>query len=175
MADSREIGMRVGAATNQAVSIAVAAFGDTLSGTPPKDIAGYVGEVAAELLAVMDGLQAAAAIGQNFTGTTTVVAAPVTARATIPLPVASAPVAQVAAPSGYNTQFSGSNKPLKLAEHPELDGWLQAQAAAKGVTEVWDNRGKANFLAAIASGAVKTPPPFRSATEGNDTSFWPPK
>lgn len=166
MADSREIGMRVGAATNQAVSVAVA-FLDEL-GSDPTVIATYVGDLAAELLSVMDDLQATVLTKSGFAGTTQV-AAPYVA------PTAPAAAATPSSPNGYNTEFSGSTKPLKLHEHPELDGWLHAQAAAVGVSEVWDNRGKAPYITAIANKAAKTPPPFRSATDGIEKSFWPPK
>lgn len=181
MADSREIGMRIGAATNQAVSVAVSVI-DQLGGDPTQ-IGAYVEELASTFLGVMDKLQAKA---QGLTPTPAaayVAAAPTVAlTAAFPgstyvapqAPQAAQAVQAVPNTNGYNTEFSGSSRPLKLAEHPELDGWLHAQAAAKGVSEVWDNRGKPAYIAAIQSGAVKTPPPFRSATDGVDASFWPP-
>jgi hypothetical protein len=165
--------MRVGAATNQAVSVAVQLIATGQLGVDPKEVATYAEELAKELLNVMDGLQAAAGVGSAFAGTTTVVAPP---RVTVPLPVAAAaPAVGTVASSGYNTTFSGSSKPLRLSEHPELDGWLHAQAAAVGVLEVWDNRGKPAYITALSSGSPKTPPPFRSATAGIDKSFWPPQ
>lgn len=170
MADSREIGMRVGAATNQAVSI-VANSGGAL-GYEPESIATYVEGLASKLLDVMDNLTAQVNVKAGFAGTT--VAAPQQAYIA-PQQVVTQPNATQVQNNGYNTAFSGSSRPLKLAEHPELDGWLHAQCAATGVTEVWDNRGKPDYIAAIQSGSAKTPPPFRSATQGITKSFWPPK
>lgn len=166
MADSREIGLRVGAAFNQASNVAAALVQNGRLPDDPTTIATYVDELAGELLTKMNDTQVVETTKASFPGTT-VVATPVAAPAYV------APVA--APPAANETTFSGSNKPLKLHEHPELPGWLHAQAAAKGVTEVWDNRGKPNYIAAIQSGAAKTPPPFRSSTAGNDTSFWAPR
>lgn len=186
MADSREIGMRVGAAANQASAVVAALI---TSGTiNAADIVDFQSDLTNSFLANMQGVQArleggtapvvapqvqqavaqavapqqyqtvdhaAEAVGQAFAGTT--VAAP----------------AATGGAAGYNTVFSGSNKPLDIST-PGLDAWLVAQATAVGVDKVWDNRGKPNFIQAINSGNPKTPPPFRSATEGIDKSFWPP-
>jgi hypothetical protein len=167
MADSREIGMRVGAATNQAVSVAVQLIADGQLGADPKEVATYAEQLAIELLEVMDGLQTAAlgagvekAVSAAFAGTTVV---PTPAVATV-----------LAAAAASDHTPSGSSKPLGL-DHPSLPAWAAAQAQAVGVTQLWDNRGKPNYIAAIAAGAAKIPPPFRSATEGIDKSFWPPK
>jgi len=178
--DSREVGMRVGAATNQAVSLYAAGIEAGILPVDADTAAVFVEGQASKLLDVMDRL------AQKVNGAPVAVAAPQPqlnpaqvqaqfAGSTFVQPQQAAPAPAQAAPAGYNTQFSGSTRPLKLAEHPELDGWLHAQAAAVGVTEVWDNRGKPDYIAAIQSGNPKTPPPFRSATKGVDKSFWPPK
>lgn len=188
--DSREVGMRIGAATNQAVSLYASGIE---AGQLPVDtdaVEVFVEATAGRLLGVMDRLTVLVN-GGGFKATVNQLASQEAAQGYTPVPTAAQiqaafpgsqyvpqqPAAQVAAtpPQGYNTQFSGSTRPLKLAEHPELDGWLHAQCAAVGVTEVWDNRGKPDYIAAISSGSPKTPPPFRSATKGVDKSFWPPK
>jgi len=166
--------MRVGAATNQAVSVAaVLVANGTLPGDP-EIVDTYVDELARKFLTTMENIQNG---GFNVPQAQQAVQAafPGTVQQQAPAPAQPAWVAAVSTnTAGYNTTFSGSNKPLKLAEHPELDGWLHAQCAATGVSEVWDNRGKPGYVTAINSGAAKTPPPFRSATEGIDKSYWPP-
>lgn len=57
---------------------------------------------------------------------------------------------------------------VKGAQHGPLPEWLFEQAAAKGVTEVWDNRDRA------ASNSKY--PHFKSTTGGpNAVPFWPPR
>jgi len=179
MAD-REIGIRVGAAGNQAAAIVAAQVqgGWVETGNIGSEYErltrGFIGvmntiqgELEGGVVAVAPAPAAVAAqVADAFPGTT-VVAAPAA------VAVAPAPAVAVAPAAGYNTQYSGSKSPLKLAEHPELDGWLHAQCAALGILEVWDNRGKDKYIAAINSGAERTPPPFRSATDGIEKSLWP--
>lgn len=170
--------MRVGAATNQAVSIVAAdpaAFGHDGDA-----IAAYVEDVAAKLIGVMGRL--ADALSPQAAAPAPVAApAPQYPTAVVPRPQVAAAVGQAAAVAAFGatvqdeTTFSGNTRPMKLGENPGLPAWLHAQATAVGVTEVWDNRGKPNYVAAIASGNPKTPAPFRSATEGIDKAFWPPK
>lgn len=54
---------------------------------------------------------------------------------------------------------------VKGEQHGPLPDWLFSAAAAKGVTEVYDNRKE-------ATGTKR--PWFRSTTDG-DIAFWPPK
>ena len=60
---------------------------------------------------------------------------------------------------------------VKGTQHGPLPDWLYTQAAAVGVTEVWDNRDR--LAAAQAQG--KKPPHFRSAHDAIDKAFWPPR
>lgn len=56
---------------------------------------------------------------------------------------------------------------IKGTPHGPIPDWLYEQAAAKGVTEVWDNRDR-------AQGTRK--PHFRSTSGGEDApAFWPPR
>jgi hypothetical protein len=56
---------------------------------------------------------------------------------------------------------------VKGTQHGALPDWLFEQAAAKGVTEVYDNRDR-------AQGTKR--PHFRSTTGGDDApAFWPPR
>lgn len=175
MADNRELGLRVGAAYNQASGVATALVQNGRLPDDPTVVATYVEELASELLGKMETTQAALAVGAAFAGTQIAASSfPANPAPADQSTYGAIPTPAHAVPTDEHT-FSGSSRPLKLAEHPELPGWLHTQATAKGVSEVWDNRGKANYIAAIQSGASKTPPPFRSATAGNDTSFWPPK
>lgn len=179
-----ELGMRVGAAHNQASTIAAALIqAGTFPATDHRVIADYVGDLAGELLTKMNDAQdgsTTAAVSAAFAGTTVINDA-VTTVATVPAQTSvSAPTyapTQAPASGGYNTTFSGSKKPLVIAEHPELDAWLVAQTKALGVDRVWDNRGKPEYVAAVAKLAAdpkaKTPPPFRSATDGITQGFWP--
>ena len=173
--------MRVGAAANQATSIAAVLVGNGQLTGDPEVVATYVDELARKLLNTMENIQGGlSSYAQPAQAQAYVAPAPVQqqqAVANVQAAFAGTTTVAPTAPSGsagYNTTFSGASKPLKLAEHPELDGWLHAQAAAVGVDQVWDNRGKPGYVAAINSGAAKTPPPFRSATDGIDKSFWPP-
>lgn len=187
MTDSREIGMRVGAATNQAAGVVGSLVSIGYIADDDQVIAARVASLAGLFLGTMEGLQnslagypqAAPAQPQVRPAAPRVVAQvaaafPGTTSVTTPQPVNLIAQPATRSPLGYNTQFSGAKTPLKLAEHPELDGWLHAQAAAVGVDSVWDNRGKPNYITAVNSGSAKTPPPFRSATEGIEKSFWPP-
>lgn len=56
---------------------------------------------------------------------------------------------------------------IKGAQHGEIPPWLYEQAAAKGVTEVYDNRDRAQ----------NTKRPWFRATTGGDNApaFWPPR
>lgn len=186
MADSREIGMRLGAAGNQAaIVVGHQVFAGALN---VENIGSEYERLLRGFVSVMDRVQS------EMEGAAQAAPAP-SAPAQIVQQVAdtfnATPAAPAAAPAvtpqvaevlgttpnpqyGYDTNYSGSSKPLKLAEHPELPQWLHAQAAALGCTQVWDNRGKPNFVQAIAEGRAKTPPPFRSATDGVDKGFWPP-
>jgi hypothetical protein len=179
MADARENGMRIGAAANQASNvIAGMSITDltTIISTHEALLHGFLTNMEAAqdamtaptplasvtpVVTPQAAAQAEASMAEAFPGTT----------ATPPVPVAAAPVA--AGVAGYNTAFSGSNKPLDIGT-PGLDAWLVTQCKALGIDKVWDNRGKPNYIAAINEGKDKTPPPFRSATEGVDKSLWPP-
>lgn len=63
---------------------------------------------------------------------------------------------------GYELRVKGD-------QHGPLPPWLIEQAAAKGVREVWDNRGK------IASGEFKKNSPHFKSTDDANVPFWPPK
>jgi hypothetical protein len=160
--------MRIGAATNQAVSVAVALVKTDQLGGDPAEVATYVEELAPRLLDVMNALQATTNVVEGFGGTV------VEAKPT----VKSAPAAasqSATAPSG-DTEYSGITRPIVIADHLDiLPDWLVAQASAKGVESVWDNRGKDNYKNAIKKGWKKTPPPFRDSAEGSTHAFWPPE
>lgn len=167
--DTREIGMRVGAAMNQATSVAVALIAQGAISGEPIEVATYVEELAPLLVEKANDLQATEMAAAGFAGTTEA-AAPAAPQGRFQ---PRAPQQQAAAPARQSS--GGGNKPLKLAEHPELPAWLHSQAKAKGVVEVWDNTNKPNYIAAIEAGLDKTPPPYRSATDGIEAAFWPPK
>lgn len=165
---NREIGMRVGAATNQAVSIVAAAIDQF--GLEPEVITNYVENLAGGLLAVMDRLQAKVAGGPTgFTAPQQGMTVPQAQQA-----ITNAFPGTTVAPQPAPAPQGGKMRPLTLAEHPELPAWLHAQAAAVGVTRVWDNRQKPAYIQAVAAGRAKTPAPFRAADDGIDVSFWPP-
>lgn len=71
-------------------------------------------------------------------------------------------------PPGYTQpQPPTFNLTVKGTQHGALPDWLFEQAAAKGVTEVYDNRDR-------AQGTKR--PHFRSTTGGDDApAFWPPR
>lgn len=98
--------------------------------------------------------QAAEIIRGNFPGTTTVQSNPNQQSY-------AQPPAYVQQPQ---QQFSLS---IKGTQHGPIPDWLYEQAAAKGVTEVYDNRDR-------AQGTKR--PHFRSTTGGDDApAFWPPR
>ena len=133
MADSREIGMRTGAAMNQAVQLTVAgknAYGDTtdaikdlaadlafaagdlqdvLSGGVPVHAANVAAPPASNVIPFQNQAQAAAAITEAFPGTTT-----------------------VAAPAAAQLEVIGQQGPLPA--------WLLSETAQAGCTKVYDNR-----------------------------------
>lgn len=179
MADARENGMRIGAAANQASNV-IAGLGITDLGQIISTHEALLHGFLTNMEAAQDSMSAptpVAAVTPLVTPTAVAQAEYSMTEAfpgtTATAPVAAAPVAVAAGVSGYNTTFSGSNKPLDI-NTPGLDGWLVTQCKALGIDKVWDNRGKPNYIAAINEGKEKTPPPFRSATEGVDKSLWPP-
>jgi len=102
--------------------------------------------------------QAADIIRGNFPGTTTVQSNP--------------GQQSYAAPPAY-VQPNQQQGPMQFAlsvqgtQHGPLPDWLYEQAASKGVTEVYDNRDR-------AQGTKR--PHFRSTTGGdNAPAFWPPR
>lgn len=173
--DTREVGLRIGASFNQASNLVTALInGGQIDGSDYGNVISTVDAIASGLLEKMNAAQGIQVTQAAFPGTTVTTAAPQTTVNTTPAPSAAAPSGSINPKYGYDTTPSGSSKPLYLAEHPELPEWLHAQCRAVGVDKVWDNRGKANFVAAISKGLEKTPPPFRSATDGVDKSFWAP-
>lgn len=64
-------------------------------------------------------------------------------------------------------QMGGGGLTVKGTQHGNLPDWLYAQAAEKGVTEVYDNRDR----------AMGTKRPWFKATVGGDNAaaFWPPR
>ena len=176
--DNREIGIRVGAAANQAASV-IAGRNDI----DITDVEAFHLDLTRAFLRNMGTVQ------DEQTGTVAAVApvAPVrpitpaqqAPQATQPLQAAQANLeaalgatAVMEKDYGYDLTPSGSNRPLNVSD-PRVPDFVRAQAAAVGCTEVWDNRGKPKFIAAIQAGKDRTPPPFRSATEGVDQGFWP--
>jgi hypothetical protein len=96
--------------------------------------------------------QAAEVIRGNFPGTTTVQQNPNGTYNPPPSTTPQAPPFQLT---------------VKGAQNGPLPDWLWEQAAAKGVTEVYDNRDR-------AQGTKR--PWFRSTTGGDDApAFWPPR
>lgn len=99
--------------------------------------------------------QAADVIRGNFPGTTTVQQNPTDNQYTPP-----PAYVQPSQPGGFQLTIKGT-------QHGPIPDWLYEQAAAKGVSEVWDNRDR-------AQGTRK--PHFRSTTGGEDApAFWPPR
>ena len=99
--------------------------------------------------------QAADIIRGNFPGTTNVQANP-NQQAYAPPPA----YVQPSQPGPYQLTVKGT-------QQGPLPDWLWEQAAAKGVTEVYDNRDRAR-------GTKR--PHFRSTTGGDDApAFWPPR
>jgi hypothetical protein len=97
--------------------------------------------------------QAVQAIVENFNGT--VVNDPF-----------NPPAQQYVAPQPAPTQFSGGFQVrIKGKQHGPIPAWLNDACAAKGVTEVWDNR----------DGLAANPKrPWFKAVNG-DAAFWEPK
>lgn len=87
-----------------------------------------------------------------------------------------APAAQPTQPAEnvVHAHFPGSTT-LSVRNPDEQQGplptWLIEQAAAVGVTEVWDNRNRLDDGKAKG----KNWPWFRSAHENIDKAFWPPR
>lgn len=96
--------------------------------------------------------QAADIIRGNFPGTQT---------------VQQNPMANNQPPSYVQQPQQQYSLSVKGTQHGALPDWLFEQAAAKGVTEVYDNRDR-------AQGTKR--PHFRSTTGGDDApAFWPPR
>jgi hypothetical protein len=178
---SNENGLRIGAASNQASTIVAAMLTAGLIGTI--DIPDFHRDILETCLSNMEKVQSQI---ENPNGGRIAPAPAVTPVAVFnaeasmaeafPTGEAPSPVLVTAgapAAAGYNTAFSGSSKPLDVASLAATDGWLVAQCQALGIDKVWDNRGKPNYISAINEGKEKTPPPFRSATEGIEKSLWP--
>ena len=170
MADARENGMRIGAAANQASNV-IAGLGITDLGQIISTHEALLHGFLTNMEAAQDAMTAPTplAVVTPVVTPTAVAQAEYSMTEAFPGTSAAAPVAA----AGYNTTFSGSNKPLDI-NTPGLDAWLVTQCKALGIDKVWDNRGKPNYIAAVNEGKDKTPPPFRSATEGVDKSLWPP-
>jgi hypothetical protein len=84
------------------------------------------------------------------------------------------PVQNTTAAPFANTTTEAAQRELRVLNSEGAAGplplWLLQAAAAKGITEVWDNRAK------IASGQYKqTAAPFKSSKSQGDVPFWAPK
>jgi hypothetical protein len=102
--------------------------------------------------------QAAEIIRGNFPGTTTVQSNP--GQQSYAAPPAYVQPTQQPGPMQFSLSVKGT-------QHGPLPDWLFAEAAAKGVTEVYDNRDR-------AQGTKR--PHSRSTTGGdNAPAFWPPR
>lgn len=96
----------------------------------------------------------------------------------MPQQMAAAPTPNVEAVAQQVTQaFPGTTNVPQLSvknideQQGPLPDWLYEQAAAVGVTEVWDNRNRLPE----AQRQGKNWPWFRSANQNIDKAFWPPK
>jgi hypothetical protein len=155
---------------NQATSVAVALVTQGAISGEPIEVATYIEELAPLLVERANDLQATELASAGFAGTTAE-AAPAEA----PQGRFQRRTQQAAAPAARPAQSSGGRKAPIDVNDASLPQWLKTQCKAKGVTKVWDNTDKPNYIAAIESGADKTPPPYRSATDGIEAAFWPPK
>jgi hypothetical protein len=69
------------------------------------------------------------------------------------------------------TPAAGGGVAVKGTQHGPLPEWLAPMAAAKGVTQVWDNRVDRDGKSIVGTGSKK---PHFKATDG-DVPFWPPR
>ena len=74
-----------------------------------------------------------------------------------------------AAPTAGEPAASGGAVTVKGTQHGPLPEWLGPMAAAKGVSEVWDNR-----VDRDGKSVVGTKRPHFKSTSG-DVPFWPPR
>ena len=74
-----------------------------------------------------------------------------------------------AAPTAGEPAASGGAVTVKGTQHGALPEWLGPMAAAKGVSEVWDNR-----VDRDGKSVVGTKRPHFKSTSG-DVPFWPPR